>query len=547
LNLELLSLYKGEIRDSTIRGLFEKVRKRDYGRYLLSVRLEKLRLFKGVQINFDFPVTALVGPNGGGKSTILGAIASGYISMNPSSFFPKSFVGDSNMIDWLIEYEAVDKQVNPQGTIKTVSQFREKEWFRDTFLRRNVKYFSINRTIPATESPLFMRSRLFGTKKKVAIESITDVDEFDCIKEEAEKILGKSLSNFRLVEVSFNKTRTITKKILDSHIIDNEGNQKPVYKRQYEGEVVVKLPQVQRLHIGGNGEYEYSEFNFGSGEASILRMISDIESLPNNSLVLLEELENGLHPVAVRRMVEYFIDVARRKTLQIIFTTHSDFALEPLPSEAIWASWEGKVQQGKLSIEALRAISGRVDKRLAIFVEDVFAKTWLETVLREKIDDLIDEVGIYAVAGDGNAVKTHTGHMLNPAISFHSLCLIDGDSKQKEDASKGIYRLPGSSPESTIFDSVLSNLNSNIALLTIACQRSISKQDEVAEKIKQVSHTNRDPHLLFNQIGLKIGFVSEPIVRGAFLSVWIQENQSEVEKIVKPILEALDLPPKRSA
>jgi len=62
-----------------------------------------------------------------------------------------------------------------------------------------------------------------------------------------------------------------------------------------------------------------------------------------------------------------------------------------------------------------------------------------------------------------------------------------------------------------------------------------------------VSHTNRDPHLLFNQIGLKIGFVSEPIVRGAFLSVWIQENQSEVEKIVKPILEALDLPPKRSA
>jgi AAA15 family ATPase/GTPase len=520
------NLYKGEIRDSIIKGLLEKVRKHDYGKYLLSVNLECFRFFTDAQVNFDFPVTALIGPNGGGKSTILGAVASAYDSIEPVSFFPKSIIGDNNTVDWTIKYEAIDKQEVPKDIIKTFSSVNNKQlfkkydqhWFREPVLKnRCVKFFGVSRTVPMAERTVHMKQLLLRKRKGMTKMTSTNVvEEFELVKYEAERILGKSLNNFKLIEVLFTKT------------INQQST--------------LRLPT--QLLIGGNGEYEYSEFNFGSGEASILRMISDIEALPNNSLVLLEELENGLHPVAVRRMVEYFIDVARRKTLQIIFTTHSDFALEPLPPEAIWASWEGKVQQGKLSIEALRAISGRVDKRLAIFVEDVFAKTWLETVLREKIDDLIDEVGIYAVAGDGNAVKTHTGHMLNPAISFHSLCFIDGDSKQKEDASKGIYRLPGLSPESTIFDSVLSNLNSNIALLTIACQRSISKQDEVAEKIKQVSHTNRDPHLLFNQIGLKIGFVSEPIVRGAFLSVWIQENQTEVEKIVKPILEALDLPPK---
>ncbi len=58
-------------------------------------------------------------------------------------------------------------------------------------------------------------------------------------------------------------------------------------------------------------------------------------------------------------MVEYLIDVAERKSIQAIFTTHSDYALEPLPNEAIWACIDGRLRKGKLSVEALRAVSGR--------------------------------------------------------------------------------------------------------------------------------------------------------------------------------------------
>jgi hypothetical protein len=49
------------------------------------------------------------------------------------------------------------------------------------------------------------------------------------------------------------------------------------------------------------------------------------------------------------------------------------------------------VQQGKLSVEALRAVSGKIDKRLAIFVEDEFAGQWLLTVLREGASEFVDE------------------------------------------------------------------------------------------------------------------------------------------------------------
>ena len=52
-------------------------------------------------------------------------------------------------------------------------------------------------------------------------------------------------------------------------------------------------------------------------------MVAEIEASPDSSLILIEEIENGLHPVATRRMVEYLIDVAERKKAQAIFTTTS--------------------------------------------------------------------------------------------------------------------------------------------------------------------------------------------------------------------------------
>src|SRR5205085_6806314 len=131
-----------------------------------------------------------------------------------------------------------------------------------------------------------------------------------------------------------------------------------------------------------------------------------------------------------------------------------------------------------------------------------------------------------------------------PAITFHSLCFIDGDSRQKEDIANRIYKLPGQTPESAVFNSVSDNIENNIALLTVACQRPSEKQELIANEIKKVSHTNRDPHLLFNQVGLKIGFVPESIVKGAFLSIWIQENPEEVDKISEVVKKGLKLPPK---
>lgn len=81
--------FQSEIRPSQVNDLLEKVQNKNYGKYLLKISIEKARAFQGRSINFDFPVTAIVGINGGGKTTVLGAAACAYKTVKPSLFLQK--------------------------------------------------------------------------------------------------------------------------------------------------------------------------------------------------------------------------------------------------------------------------------------------------------------------------------------------------------------------------------------------------------------------------------------------------------------------------
>lgn len=487
---------KSEIRDSVKMTLLDKVRKHDYGKYLLRIDVNKIRGFSGETVTFDFPVTALIGPNGSGKSSILGAAACAYKTIKPGLFFPKSAIGDNSMAGWRAEYEIIDKQLNPRQSIRRNSNFKSAKWVRSDVLDRPTIFFGIERTVPAGEKTKYKKLMRSTYEHRGNILSIEQT-----VARQVEHVLGKNVQAFKVADIGGN----------------------------------------ENFLVGHNAGVDYSEFHFGAGESSIIRMIKEIESAPNNSLILIEEIENGLHPVATRRMVEYLIDAAHRKGIQAIFTTHSDYALSPLPNEAIWACINGKLKQGKLSVEALRAVSGRVDKEVAIFVEDVFAKKWVDAILREKLGEQYSQVEVYAVAGDGNAINTHNSHRVNPAISFKSMCVLDGDSSQTHDESLGVYRLPGRQPELTVYEDILERLDDQLALLTVSCQRAPESQELVKRKVQEILSTNRDPHLLFNQLGIAIGFVSEDIVRGAFFSLWIRNNEQYCDAFANDVKRLLEI------
>ena len=484
---------KSEIRPSEITALLDRVKKNAHEKYLREMRIGRMRGLEKVTVSFDFPVTALIGPNGGGKSTVLGAAACAYKETKPGIFFPKSSIGDDFMSEWNVEYVLVDRDRHTNGQngnwmLRRKIKFKAQRWVRDNLLSRELSYFGINRTVAVGERPEFKRLMK-------PYEHRESLDPFpDEIAKQIESILGKSMENFRKTRISSGKNV---------------------------------------FYIGDNQGQSYSEFHFGAGESSIIRIVSAIENMPENSLILIEELENGLHPVALRRLVEYLITSASRKRNQVIFTTHSDEALLPLPSEAIWACFDGQVQQGKLSVKSLRMITGKIEKKLAIFVEDDFAKIIMESILQICFDsdlDVIAQTEVHVLSGDGTAVKIHKNRQKDPASTYKSICVLDGDSRQSEEIDQGVIKLPGHQPELTVFQDTESDIQNRVGRLTAYLQLEATKQQDVIRVVEEVSHTCRDPHLYFSQIGEKLGFVSTQIVQSAFVKLWIQANRGSQDK-----------------
>lgn len=489
--------YQSEISPSMILGLEEKVSKDSYAKYLKRVTLRKVRGFSDCTVTFDFPVTALVGPNGGGKSTVLGAAALAYKSVLPGRFFAKSGKHDAVMQNWSIEYEIIDKALNTRGLLSRTANFKEYRWRREPVLDREVRIFGVDRTLPATE-----RVNL----KKAATASFAALKEVELppgVTAHVAKILGKPIEGFQQLYVD--KAGAVT------------------------------------LFSGRTGAgVEYSEFHFGAGEASVIRIVAEVEAAPDGSMILIEEIENGLHPVATRRMVEYLIGVAKRKNCQVIFTTHSNDALAPLPSKGIWAAYSGDVLQGKLDVRALRTITGQIHAKLAIFVEDKFAEMMVTTALRDHGGVELEAVKIHGMGGADPAIKVNQQHNIDPTRQFSSVCILDGDQAGRESASDLIFLLPGdSSPEAHVLGRVIDRLDTAAAKLALRLQLSVHQQERVKAVVRSRFVTNWDRHIIWEQIGADLDFLAGDVVAGAFLATWAEEFPDEVSRLVDALGDLL--------
>ncbi|NEO30581.1 MAG: AAA family ATPase [Symploca sp. SIO3C6] len=470
-------MFQSEIRKSEINSLLEKVTNQSYGKYLLKINMVKARAFCRGTISLDFPVTALLGPNGGGKTTVLGAAACAYKAIKPSTFFAKSGRFDSSMENWKFEYEAIDRSVKSNDITRRTATFTRRKWNRDG-LDRCVKVFGVSRTVPANERPEL--KRCISSKFDVNSDSVLALSQQ--FYSSVASILDKDISQFSFIKV------------------DDKGKISLLAGQTKEGS-------------------NYSEFHFGAGESSVIRMIIVLESIEENSLVLIEEIENGLHPVAAVRMVEYLITLATRKKIQVLFTTHSNDALKPLPKKAVWVAANGRLYQGKLNIASLRAITGQIRAKLTVFVEDEFARLWVKSILHSINDITMEAISIHSMEGDGTAVRVHLDHNLNPSIKNPSICIVDGDSRQQDSTDKKIFRLPGESPESFIYDKILEKIDDISGELAVTLLKPYEKETEIKDVIRSIRNTNRDPHLLYSQVGKRLGLIPELRVKEAFITL----------------------------
>jgi predicted ATP-binding protein involved in virulence len=362
-----------------------------------------LRGVKDVSINFNYPITAIAGANGIGKTTILQLIACLYHNKD-KTHKPYRFSNSKKAMpyytfsDFFIHFRGEQKSENAKieynffqkGKEKNHTLTKGKKW-NDYRLRpnRHCDFYGVSRVIPAHE---------FNTFKNTFSSS------------------GSAFSQESLSDESTAMIRTILNKPLKSVDVNSSD----------------KIVNFKLNSINLDSGLSYSNFNMGAGEEVIIAMISRINELPNSSIVLIEELELGLHPKAQKVLMEKLFAIVYAKRLQLIFTTHSPFLFNAMPPE-------GKILLKKFNEQleviyepstsmAFSELVGESPSELTVYVEDHIAKMMLQELLSSK---LLKRINLVDVGSKENVVRMVGAHHRNPLLG-KAVGIADGDLTHKE-------------------------------------------------------------------------------------------------------------------
>ena len=397
--------YSESSKDARLRKWFNG----DYTTAALKgIRLQtgQLRGINNLDLSLQFPITAIAGRNGAGKSTILALACCAYHNSKDGFRLPKRQYPYYTFRDFFIQHA---DEVPLQG-IEIHYQVAHNNWKKgEQFpngmgiglqkrikrkggkwsdysdrVPRNVVFLGIERIVPHAErSQSRSYSRAFKDAKVKGWE--------DKVKEAVGFVLQKTYDKFRYLEY---------------------------YK--------YSLPMVQQ------GETIYSGFNMGAGESALFEIFSTMYSCGNGGLLVIDEMELGLHAEAQRRFVDRLKDVCLDLRAQVIGTTHSREIFESLPADARFfiESVNGKtVITDAISAEfAFSKLGATTGTEMDIFVEDEVAQSIVLAALPSSTRRRVRVRVIGSASAVARQLAAHYARQDDKPI----LALFDGDQRSNE-------------------------------------------------------------------------------------------------------------------
>ncbi|MHB8495146.1 MAG: ATP-dependent nuclease, partial [Casimicrobiaceae bacterium] len=377
--------------------------------FLERVDIAGLRGWKGQAVQFKFPVVAIVGENGAGKSTVLKVAAAAYEKTNEGGYYPSDFFLDTHW-DTLEGIELGYQIKLGERTQSFKIRKPTKRWsFPETRFRRGVYWFDVARTLPLDATAGYARVARLAAGE-ISTEALSD--EY---RRHLSHILGRDYQNARFAAPDVNVKR--------------------------------KVGLLQR-DFG-----EISQFHQGAGEDTSLDLMRALQEIPANSLLVIDEVEASLHPRAQRRLMNFLLQLSRSRRIQIVVSTHSPYVLEELPPEArvlLLPTSDGpNVLYGASPEFALTKLDEIVHPEAFVYVEDRSAQVWVREIIARHPDGqmIMSRIGVSPV-GPANVVAMMGKLASEGKLPQPGLGVLDGDQPPAD----GCERLPGTdAPEQVVF------------------------------------------------------------------------------------------------
>ena len=318
--------------------------------FLSEIRLDGIRGFNNLRVVFDYPVSVIAGGNTTGKSTVLFAAACAYKVPGAGV---KDFVPSTLFPDYrpkLGERQDMRQQVTIEFNYLTLDGplsmrwRRAKGWNRSFFGRKNASQ---------PDRQVYLRT----------LSNLSNPSEV------------RGVLNMSRLKAEPKETPLTASEIEFAH---------QMLPFRYSEAVDLSSGNKNLLFVAQEGGATYSELHMAAGERAILRLSKEITQL-DGALVLIDEVEAGLHPRVQQLLMLHLQQLALRNDLQIIVTSHSPVVLDSVPLN-------GRIflDRDELSSEVVvrpayrdliqNALYGRSNEVLKLLCEDEISEGILEGV-----------------------------------------------------------------------------------------------------------------------------------------------------------------------
>lgn len=457
----------------------------------------------GARINFDYPITAIVGPNGTNKSSILRALQGAPAEENIGNYWFETALDK-------IDMKAGGRQRYyygyslPSGRIAEVLQTRIERPQRgpDYFethapsLSDGMNPLPLKDELSDSDSSYLSTTRWSPIKKKViyldfrqelpAYDIYTSFNwrnQNDNMKSKKDYIrltaprVREALDNLEKERVWHGSNR-----ILSPAVKLSDREVETISKILGRSYTEIRLVQHEFFRVVGytaqlsTRNQEYSEAYAGSGEFATIMLVHRIFNTPEYSLVLLDEPETSLHPGAQKALIDFLIRITAEKKLQIIMATHAPAIVEALPPKAIkildidpHSHHVVVCAQEAFVTDAFTRLGASYEEK-TIIVEDRLAKEIITSVAQSINHTCSKTIKVTAYGGSSTIIN----NLIPTQAALGSNCTIflDGDQRPQN-------------PISSISNIPDNELENQLKLYGIAKPRSLARSggnDPASEK-----------------------------------------------------------------